>query len=102
MGDEARDEVELGNRECPRRENVGVVGEGPSVDDVDDVERCRPCPVSADSGESIVVSSFSFFRASTSCGSLNGLSSRMLYEKGRLDLCDNQQNSVMPAGVGQT
>lgn len=25
----------------------------------------------------------------------------MLYEKGTLDLCDNQQNTVMPVGVGQ-
>ena len=81
MGDDAREEVELGKRECPRRENVGVVGEGPSAEDVDDVERCRPCPIGADSGESIAISSVSFLRASTSCGSLNGLSSRMLCEK---------------------
>jgi hypothetical protein len=36
MGDDAIEELELGSREWPRAENVGVVGEGMSADDVDD------------------------------------------------------------------
>ena len=37
VGEDVSEEVELGNRECPRRENVGVVGEGKS-DSVDERE----------------------------------------------------------------
>lgn len=36
MGDDASEELELGNREWPRRENVGVVGEGISAEEVED------------------------------------------------------------------
>lgn len=36
MGEEAREELELGKREWPRKENVGVVGEGMSADEVED------------------------------------------------------------------
>lgn len=82
MGEEASDEAELGNREWPRNENVGVVGDGTSVDDVDDVERCRPQPIGTVSDESISVCSF--LRASTNNGNFNGLNSRIL-EKGRID-----------------
>lgn len=36
MGDDASEELELGSREWPRTEKVGVVGEGISADMVDD------------------------------------------------------------------
>lgn len=65
VGDEAREEVELGNRECPREEKVGVVGEGTSADEVEEVERWSPDPIGAESEGSIVVSALSFLRAST-------------------------------------
>ena len=40
MGDDASDELdELGKREWPWEVNVGVVGEGISAEDVDDVVR---------------------------------------------------------------
>ena len=52
-GDEASEDVELGNRVWPRREKVGVTGDGRSVEDVADA-----C---CDRGD-ILVSSF--FRAS--------------------------------------
>lgn len=80
MGEEASDEAELGNREWPRNENVGVVGDGTSADDVDDVERCRPQPIGTVSDESISVCSF--LRASTNNGSFNGLNSRILESEG--------------------
>lgn len=52
-GDEVRDDVELGKRVWPRREKVGVTGDGRSVEDV--------AGVYCDLGD-ILVSSF--FRAS--------------------------------------
>lgn len=39
MGDDASEELELEKREWPREENVGVVGDGISAEDVDDVVR---------------------------------------------------------------
>lgn len=36
MGDDASEELELGKREWPRKEKVGVVGDGMSADDVED------------------------------------------------------------------
>lgn len=53
-GDEARDDVELGNRVWPRREKVGVTGDGRSVEDVAEVY--------CDLGDMLVSS---FFRASS-------------------------------------
>ena len=67
-GDDAREELELGKRPWPRSEKVGVVGDGRSdtCDDCDTTEVGDDMPAS------------SFFLASTICGSLNGLKSRML------------------------
>lgn len=39
VGDDASEELELGNLEWPRNENVGVVGDGISEDVEDDVVR---------------------------------------------------------------
>lgn len=64
VGDDAREEVELGNRECPRIEKVGVVGEGMSADEVEEVERWSLDSVGTDSHVSIAVSAISFRRAS--------------------------------------
>lgn len=67
-GDDASEDVELGNRAWPRSEKVGVLGEGKSDagDDCDMTEM----------GEDIANSSFC--RALTICGNCNGLNSRML------------------------
>ncbi len=76
VGEDASDDVELGNRECPRIEKVGLVGgDKTSADDVDDVERWSPSPIGADSGESIL---FRFMRSSTSWGSLSWINSRIM------------------------
>lgn len=53
IGDDASDEVELGNRACPRSENVGVVGDGISADDIDEVDSCSPWVVGPASRDSM-------------------------------------------------
>lgn len=77
MGDEASEEVELGKREWPRNENVGVTGDGQS-EDVDDCDKCNALGRAIDSGDSILPSESSFFLASTNCGNLSCRSSRMI------------------------
>ena len=77
MGEEANEELELGNRECDRIENVGVIGEGTSEED-EDREGVREWPIAADSGDSKMTLALSLFLlASTSCGSRRVLNSRM-------------------------
>lgn len=77
VGEEANEELELGNRECERIEKVGVIGEGASEDD-EDREGVREWPIATDSGDSEMMLALSlFFLASTSCGSRRVLNSRM-------------------------
>lgn len=73
LGDDGAEELELGSLECPLTEKVGVVGEGYS-DRVEERERWLPGPVALD--ESIATFPSSLLRASTSCGSMSGFSSR--------------------------
>ena len=76
-GEEARDEVELGNLKCPCKEKVGVTGEGRS-EELDERERFKLY-----SKKSRDMSSPSIFLASTNNGSLRGIKSRILAQIGR-------------------
>lgn len=71
FGEDVREELELGNLECPRADEAGLIGDVES-ENVEERETCWLWLV--DTGES--TSPCSLFRASTSCGSMKAFNSR--------------------------